>query len=189
MYISDTGNHELKTVGVFNGRSTSTLSRDKDKLVQNNELAQVDAVTDARIIEVCEVTPWGGPCVLRDGFQESMVSTLGWSGELINELYAFDEGSVADVLTASDDDITRPGFIEYKPCFYNVNGVLSSPADGAIGVLPPFSAENPMDGFGLCHQTWITAGFEVRKHCLDAQVGVFYMGIMFLIISVSVSVY
>mgnify|MGYP003386090343 FL=1 len=163
VYLSDTGNHELKTVGVFHGRSISTLSRDQEKLVQNNEFAKLDAVTDARVIEVCEVSPWDKPCVLKDGFADSKVSSLSWNGEVIDDFYAFNVGSVASILLPSKDR-TSPQFKSYDPCFNNVSGVLTSPAPNVT------LRDNPMEGYEGCHPTWVTPGYEVRKHCLDAQV-------------------
>jgi hypothetical protein len=164
VYLSDTGNHELKTVGVFTGRSTSVPSRNKEKLVQNNELAQVDAVTDDRILDICDETPWNRPCVLRDGFEDSLVSTLEWSGEVIDGYHAFNTGSFTRLLRPSQDKVL-PQFNIYSPCFNNVSGVLTSPE-------PAFSvnAANPMEGYGSCYSTWVTPGYEVRKNCLDAQV-------------------
>lgn len=165
VYLSDTGNHELKTVGVFTGRSTSALSADGEKIVQNNEVAELDAVSDARILEICNVSPWDRPCVLKDGFRDSTVTTLKWGGEVIDGYYAFNvEGSRARILTPSEDK-TYPEFRQYEPCFNNVSGVLTSPKADF-----PLDTNNPMQGYGECHQTWVTPGYEVRKHCLNSQV-------------------
>ena len=164
VYLSDTGNHELKAVGVFTGRSSTLLSRDKEKIVQNNELAVLDAITDDRIIEICDVTPWGEPCVLKDGFAESMVSSLDWDGEVIDGYYAFNHDKPTHILRPSEDK-TPPEFIDFKPCFVNNNSALALPVMGHS-----VNEEDAMIGFEDCHKTWITSGHEVRKQCLDASV-------------------
>jgi hypothetical protein len=166
VYLSDTGNHELKTVGVFTGRSTTTLSRSKDKVVLNNELATLDAATDDRIIEVCDLAPWGKPCILKDGFADSKISTLNWDGTIIDGYYAFDPlTSNSRVVTPGKDYGDVAQLNNFRACFHNVSGVLTSPDPGYT-----VDVNNPLDGYTGCHQTWVTPGYEVRKSCLNAQV-------------------
>lgn len=165
VYLSDTGNHELKTLGIFSGRSESTKSRDQSKLVQNNELSHWDPIKDERVLEICQA-PWGEQCVLKDGYRQSMISTLNWNGEKINGVYAYDPSSRTFLIEPGDfNPKVDAEMKEFSPCFHNISGELAASKIGYI-----IEQENPTKNFTDCHRVWVTPGYEIRKSCLDSLV-------------------
>jgi hypothetical protein len=166
VYLSDTGNHELKLFGVFTGRSVSEPSRDRSKVVQKNTLSKWDALTDSRVLETCEAPMGGLRCVLKDGYASSMVSTLGWDGEIINNIHAFSPSSRARLVTpGKPDDDTQAEITLYSSCFNNVSGELVS-----INTNYTIDKNNPLKDYKNCDKTWVTHGYDIRKSCLDASV-------------------
>lgn len=170
-----TGNHELLSFGIFTKRAPfhkvhnrlyngeynaewplvdddATVAQPgtgyKDMYLRSSPRANLDSTNDPKVIQICDISN-NQVCVLSDGFNESVGSTLNWNGVILDNKLAFDVNSNAYIYFGLSESYILPNV---KPCY--THGI----EDEIVAI----------DGnLTNCHYTWVSRGRDMAGECLN----------------------